>query len=179
MSQEESSGSRPTLITRLVAATRYIMTAAVLAVFVGATVLLVEGIIEMARAVLHGLFGSAVAWEGASSLRVAVIEAVDVILVATVLFVIAFGLYQLFVDKALRNSLPPWLQISAIGSLEVRMAGMVITVLGIIALTQALEPRREASERGIGFQIAAVIAALSLFLFQESRHHRSPPKQED
>ena len=149
------------------------MTVAVLAVFGGATVLLIEGIIEMVRAVSRELFGSGMLEESAVSLRVAVIEAVDVILVATVLFVIAFGLYQLFVDHALRQALPPWLQIDAISSLEVRMAGMVITVLGIIALTQALEPSREASEASIGFQIAAVIAALSLFLLQESRRNHS------
>ena len=157
----------------MVGATRYLMTVAVLAVFGGATVLLIEGIIEMARAVSRELFGSAMLEQSAVSLRVAVIEAVDVILVATVLFVIAFGLYQLFVDHSLRQSLPSWLQIDAISSLEVRMAGMVITVLGIIALTQALEPSREASGRSIGFQIAAVIAALSLFLLQEGRRNHS------
>ena len=91
-------------------ATRYVMTLAVLAVFVGATVLLVVGIIEMADAVWHGLFGTQSSVTESVSLRVAVIEAVDVILVATVLYVIAFGLYQLFVDPSLRASLPPWLR---------------------------------------------------------------------
>jgi hypothetical protein len=50
---------------------------------------------------------------------------------------------------------------------------MVVTVLSIIALTRALEPHSEASGSGMGFEFAAVIAAISLFLFQESRHH--PP----
>ena len=90
------------------------------------------------------------------------------------LFVIAFGLYQLFVDATLRSRLPPWLRITAIGNLEVRLAGMVITVLSIIALTQALETHG-GSGTGTGFEIAAVIAAISLFLYQEGRssHSRS------
>lgn len=159
-------------------ATRYVMTVAVFAVFLGATVLLVDGIVQMAGAVWHGVFGGQAEASDSVSLRIEVIEAVDVILVATVLFVIAFGLYQLFVDPTLRSTLPPWLRISAIGNLEVRLAGMVITVLSIIALTQALEPH-DGAANGLGFEIAAVIAAISLFLYQESKHHRSDTKPEE
>ena len=69
-------------------------------VFIGATVLLVVGIIEMGTAVWQALTPAGQAHAAESvSVRVAVIEAVDVILVATVLFLIAFGLYQLFVDR--------------------------------------------------------------------------------
>ena len=148
MTEPEAPDKRPTLFTRLFGATRYVMTVAVLAVFVGATVLLVVGIVEMGSAVLHAVFTGQTSGTESASLRVAVIEAVDVILVATVLFVIAFGLYQLFVDPALRSTLPPWLQITAISNLEVRLAGMVITVLSIVALTRALEPHSEASGSG-------------------------------
>ncbi len=140
MTEPAMPEKRPTLFTRLFGATRYVMTVAVLAVFVGATVLLVVGIMEMGGAVWHAIFTGQASGTESVSLRVAVIEAVDVILVATVLFVIAFGLYQLFVDPALRSTLPAWLQIAGISNLEVRLAGMVITVLGIVALTRALEP---------------------------------------
>lgn len=173
MNQLPPPTPRPTLFTRMFGAARYVMTLASLSVFVGATVLLVMGIVEMAGAVWHVLSAGQNPAAESVSLRVAVIEAVDVILVATVLFLIAFGLYQLFVDPKLRSTLPAWLQISAISNLEVRLAGMVITVLSIIALTRALESHGEAAATGVGFEIAAVIAAVSLFLFQESKHH--PP----
>ena len=173
MNQSEPPQQRTTLFTRMFGTTRYVMTLAVFAVFVGATVLLFDGIVEMGYAVWHRFFGAQTAVTESVSLRVAVIEAVDVILVATVLYVIAFGLYQLFVDPALRTRLPPWLQISAIGNLEVRLTGMVITVLSIIALNQALESQGGGRGSGVGFEIAAIIAAISLFLFQEHRKHGS------
>jgi uncharacterized membrane protein YqhA len=173
MDEGQTPKQRPTVFTRMFGATRYVMTVASLAVFVGATVLLVVGIIEMAGAVWHALFAGQIQTAESVSLRVAVIEAVDVILVATVLFLIAFGLYQLFVDPTLRSTLPAWLQISAISNLEVRLAGMVVTVLSIIALTRALESHSAAAGTGVGFEIAAIIAAISLFLYQESKHH--PP----
>lgn len=166
--QESAPEARPTLFTRMFGAARYVMTLAVVAVFLGATVLLVDGIVLMASAVWQRILGVQTETADSVALRVSVIEAVDIILVATVLFVIAFGLYQLFVDATLRSRLPPWLRITAIGNLEVRLAGMVIIVLSIIALTQALEAHG-GSGSGAGFEIAAVIAAISLFLFQEGR----------
>jgi len=172
MAAPESPENRPTLFARMFGATRYVMTVAVLAVFLGATVLLVDGIVQMVSAVWHRVFGGQAEASDSVALRVEVIEAVDVILVATVLFVIAFGLYQLFVDPTLRSTLPAWLRISAISSLEVRLAGMVITVLSIIALTQALESHG-GTGNGLGFEIAAIIAAISLFLYQERKYHRS------
>ena len=179
MSQPELPEPRPTLFTRMFGATRYVMTLAVLAVFVGATVLLVDGIIEMGSAVWHRIYEYQPNVTDSVALRVAVIEAVDVILVATVLYVIAFGLYQLFVDPKLSSTLPRWLRISTIGNLEVRLAGMVITVLSIIALTAALEAHGDASGSGVGFEIAAIIAAISLFLYQESKHHRPDSTSEE
>ena len=58
MTQPELPETRPTLFTRMFGATRYVMTLAVLAVFVGATVLLVDGIIEMGSAVWHRILNS-------------------------------------------------------------------------------------------------------------------------
>lgn len=171
---EPTPSSQPTLFTRMFGATRYVITLAVVAIFLGASVLLVDGIVQMGSALWHRFFGAQTDTAESVALRVDVIEAVDIILVATVLFVIAFGLYQLFVDATLRSKLPPWLRITAIGDLEVRLAGMVVIVLSIIALTQALETHG-GSGTGAGFEIAAVIAAISLFLFQEGRSSHARP----
>ncbi len=179
MTQPKSPERRQTLFTRMFGTARFLMTVAVLAVFVGAAVLLIAGIIEMATAIWwHGL-GAGSADAESVALRISVIEAVDVILVATVLFVIAFGLYQLFVDPALRLTLPLWLQVHAINELEARLAGMVVVVLGIIAMTRALDAHAETSAAAGAVAIAAVIAAISLFLYQEGRHQdvvATPPE---
>ena len=56
MTEPEELENRPTLFTRMFGATRYVMTLAVLAVFVGATVLLLDGIYEMSSAVWHRIY---------------------------------------------------------------------------------------------------------------------------
>ncbi|MFN8483217.1 MAG: YqhA family protein [Anaerolineae bacterium] len=175
MTQPQLPERRQTLFTRMFGAARFLMTVAVLAVFVGAAVLLIAGILEMVTAIVwHGL-GAGTAEAESVALRISVIEAVDVILVATVLFVIAFGLYQLFVDPNLRLTLPPWLRVHAINELEGRLAGMVVVVLGIIAMTRALDSHAEASAAAGAVAIAAVIAAISFFLYQEGRHRDIAP----
>jgi polyphosphate kinase 2 len=107
MTQPEELETRPTLFTRMFGATRYVMTLAVLAVFVGATVLLLDGIFEMGSAVWHRIIETQSNVTDSVSLRVAVIEAVDVILVATVLYVISFGLYQPLSRKEFEEQLEP------------------------------------------------------------------------
>jgi hypothetical protein len=52
-------------------------------------------------------------------------------------------------------------------------------VLSIIALTQALESHGNVSGTGLGFEIAAIIAAISLFLYQEGKHHRPDSTPEE
>ena len=79
MTQPEAPEMRPTLFTRMFGAARYVMTLAVLAVFVGATVLLLDGIFGMGSAVWHRFYGYQPNVSDSVSLRVAVIEAVDVI----------------------------------------------------------------------------------------------------
>ena len=181
MNQPNPPERNPTLFTRMFGAARYIMTVAVVAIFLGAAVLLLVAVFEMGLAIWNELFyGSAHNTDAITlSLRVAVIDAVDTMLVATVLFIIAFGLYQLFVDPSLRSQLPRWLRVSGIDDLETRLAGMAIVVLGVIFLTQALESHGQGDLLGFGLAVAAVIAALSLFLYQEGKRHNVHPEEED
>jgi uncharacterized membrane protein YqhA len=181
MSQPDTPEKKPTLFTRMFGAARYIMTVAVVAIFLGASVLLLVAVFEMGLAIWYEVFsGSRANAEAITlSLRVAVIDAVDTMLVATVLFIIAFGLYQLFVDPSLRSQLPRWLRVSGIDDLETRLAGMAIVVLGVIFLTQALESHGQGDLLGFGLAVAAVIAALSLFLYQEGKRHNPHLEDED
>jgi uncharacterized membrane protein YqhA len=87
---------------------------------------------------------------------------------------IAIGLYQLFIDDSL--VLPSWLHTHGLRDLEKRLLRMVVTVLSVIFVTVALEPYETANILPYGLAIAGVIAAISLFLYQEEklrRPHRS------
>ena len=170
MSETENQKiARQPLLARMIGSTKYIMVLAVLGIFVGSMVLLISSAVQMFAAVWNVLGGQADYHE--MQLRVDLIEAVDTVLVATVLYMIAIGLYQLFINSSL--VLPPWLQTAGLADLEKRLAGMVVTVLSVIFVTVALESRGEKEILDFGLAIAAVILAVSLFLYQEGSHRRS------
>ena len=122
--------------------------------------LLLLGIYEIYAAV-HWAFE--VGMEGASRrLVVSTMEVIDTFLIATVCYVIALGLYQLFIDRDI--SLPPWLAIHDFDDLKRRLIGVVVVILGVGFLAEIVDWNGEKDLLRLGGAIALVIAALTLYL---------------
>lgn len=154
--------------------TRFVMVLAVLSIFVGSATLLLIGTFETFSAIWHALGGHG---EGvASTLRSHLIESVDTFLVAVVLYVIAIGLYQLFVNPNVM--LPHWLRMREVGDLEKRLVGMSVSVTAVVFVTHAIQPTSADELLPLGLAIAAVIAAIALFLYQEGRSETRARKDE-
>ena len=92
------------------------------------------------------------------------IKQADYALLATVLYVLALGLYSLFVDD--RVPMPSWLRIHDLGQLKELLAGVVVVAIAVIFLGQALTWDGTTDLLAPGLASAAVIAALALFLWQ-------------
>ena len=95
------------------------------------------------------------------------IKQADYALLATVLYVLALGLYSLFVDD--RVPMPVWLRIHDLGHLKELLAGVVVVAIAVIFLGQALTWDGQSDLLGFGVASAAVIGALALFLWQAAR----------
>lgn len=162
---EPKSKSRHWL-ARLLDSSRYMVMLAVIGTFVGSAVLLLVGISEVVYAIVYAVqsFGDVHSGE----LKAAMIESVDTFLVATVLFLIALGLYQLFVNSSI--ALPAWLQTQSVEDLEHRLAGLVIVVLAVIFLTQAFQWEGGIGILWFGLSAGVVILAVASFL-QKTSHH--------
>ena len=91
------------------------------------------------------------------------VQQADTALPATVLYVIAPGLYSLFVDDGI--PLPGWLRIHTPGDLKELLASVVIVVLAVIFLGYALMWDGVQDLLVPGISSAAVIAALVHFLW--------------
>ena len=142
--------------------TRFLVLIPALGMLLGAVTLTVVGAIEVGQTILSAFSGHA----EAKDYVIAFVEIADVFLLAVVLFIIAIGLYELFIDEI--PGLPEWLVFDSLDDLKSQLIGVVAVVLGVFFLGRALHGDTALNLLYLGGGIAAVTAALSLFL--RSKH---------
>jgi len=122
------------LLLQGLAATRIVFTLAVLSTFVAAVTLLVLGTIETFRTVAT-LLGFGEQSLSLPQVRQHYIEVVDLFLVATIMYVMSIGFYQLFADS--RLPVAAWLKVQSASDLEQKLIGVapsyVPDVAGIVS----------------------------------------------
>jgi uncharacterized membrane protein YqhA len=148
---------------RIPAASRFVVIVPVIGLFAGAVTLVVMAAIEVAKAI-----GLAVV--GQLDKKTAVldfIELADVFLLATVLYIMALGLYELFIDPEI--TLPSWLVIKTLDDLKEKLVGVVVVVLAVSFLGTVIKAESAEAVMYKGVGIAAVTAALGYFLSRKAK----------
>lgn len=156
---------------KLLPRTRYLVILAVAGALLASVAVLVYGLVEAAAAVWHLAASGEVSREAAKGLALAMIELVDLLLLGTVFYIIALGLYELFIDD--RLPLPHWLEIHDLDDLKAKLIGVVVPVLGVSFLGQVLSWDGERDLSRLGFGIALVVAALTWFLSRKPKKSRT------
>ena len=156
------------------AASRFIIGLAVLGSFVGSAILLVIATITLFRIAWNEIVNfDPDNMEGRPShidrLAVQLIEITDVILLGTVLYIVALGLYQLFIDQSL--VLPRWLKVNDLTDLKRDLIGVVVVLLGVSFLGEVVNWEGENDVLPLGAGIALVIAALGFILWLTPNTH--------
>jgi uncharacterized membrane protein YqhA len=165
-------------VIRLFSSSRYFAAFAVLGTFLAAVTLYVYGTLVVIQLIWSTIAEYRISVEGVKHLQVVFIEMTDVFLLGTALFIVAFGLYQLFIQPDL--PLPSWLKIQNLDQLTERLIEVVGVLLSVTFLAFAVEGLREATLVEVGASVAVVIAALSLLLVVTHRRpadHGSPPSE--
>jgi uncharacterized membrane protein YqhA len=151
------------MIARMVASSRFFVLVATVSLFLAFMAVMVSTMIVTVTTILHAIGGDSTQNEMIGKL----IKQADYALLATVLYVLALGLYSLFVDD--RVPMPAWLRIHDLGHLKELLAGVVVVAIAVIFLGQALTWDGVTDLLAPGLASAAVIAALALFLWQAAR----------
>jgi uncharacterized membrane protein YqhA len=94
------------------------------------------------------------------------IEIADLFLLGVVMYIIALGLYELFIDDSV--PVPQWLEIHTLDDLKAKLISVVIVVMGVLFLKQIVSWDGERNLLTFGGGIALVIAALTYFLSSKS-----------
>jgi uncharacterized membrane protein YqhA len=151
-----------TMIKKVLGHSRFLILIAVVGAFFAATALLLYGASELAAFLWQTVASGEVTQKGAKALALACIEVVDLFLLGTVFYIVALGLYELFIDETLE--LPHWLEIHNLDDLKNKLVGVVVVVLAVLFLGQVVTWNGERDLLHFGAAIAMVIAALTWFL---------------
>jgi uncharacterized membrane protein YqhA len=162
---EAPANETVTTTDRQVPKIRFIFLLAVISTYIASFVLLLAGAVETLHIVLEVLPpGHALPL---SEAKVHFLEVIDQFLMATILYVIGSGLYQLFIHPGLQ--VESWLKVRSVGDLERKLIGVLIVVLGVTALGRVVIWDGQTNLLPYGVTVAALIIALAYFAIH-SKH---------
>jgi uncharacterized membrane protein YqhA len=150
------------MIRVITSSSKWLFSLAVIGTGLIAVFLFLMGFLIVIFAILHTVLNPEFTVHFLKELLATFIEIIDIFLVATVFYIIALGLYELFIAKA---PLPGWLRICNLDDLKDSLLGMIIIALAVLVLGAALTWDGTGAILGYGLAVAAGIAAISLYVW--------------
>ena len=146
---------------RVLSAARYVVFLGVVACLLGALLLFVGALAQLV-VVTTAFFTGLGTPKGIKVLAVSEIFLADVTLIATALFLVAVGLYELFVGKI---DLPVGVTVVSLEDLKDKLVGVIIVALAVSFLAQIAIWDGKTDLLPYGASVALVILALGAFTY--------------
>lgn len=158
---------------RVLGATRYVVAIPAVAAILGGILLMLQGSVATVVVIIDTV------WFGADlkTTTVDVLTAVDAILLGTVLLVIGYGLYELFVDADL--AVPAWLRVTNLDDLKSKLIGVVVAIIAVVFVGVLVDANRAADVVSYGVGAGVIVAGLALFSFATRKDPTAVLKRED
>ena len=139
---------------------RHIVIVGVVGTFIASAALFFFGFAGIIYAVWEA-FGTAgpFSYENIKEISVALITAIDIFLLATVFYIIALGLYELFIDE--RLDLPNWLEVRTLDDLKARLLGVIAVVLPVAFLGKMVEWKNGQDILWLGLSVSVVLIGIA------------------
>lgn len=144
---------------RAIGLTRYAVFVPALASIIGAVLLMAQGSLAIVMVVIDALSTEL-------SLKETIVEvltAVDAILLGTVLLVIGYGLYELFIDAEIE--VPQWLRVRDLDDLKSKLIGVVVAILAVVFVGVFVDSNRSDDVISYGVGAGALVVGLAIFAF--------------
>jgi len=139
--------------------TRFAVFVPAIAAIIGALLLMAQGCIEIISVVIKTFTEE----ESLKMTIVDVLTAVDAILLGTVLLVIGYGLYELFIDADIE--VPLWLRVSDLDDLKSKLIGVVVAIIAVVFVGVFVDANRASEVIAYGSGAGALVAGLALFAY--------------
>lgn len=160
---------------RLLLSARYLINLAVLSALFGAAAILIYGVIVLAHIVIKMFESREFNVEASKVVSLEFIELIDLLFLGIVLYIVALGLYHLFIDGSLR--LPRWLKVEDFEELKIILISVVIVILAINFTGAVVDWNNSAMIVNLGLAIGTVLAGLGLILYVRKLPHQQPEER--
>lgn len=156
------------MLKRVLAGSRYVIFIAVIGSFLASLTVLVYDGLTVLNLVYEVMTHGGFTLEGAKHLELESIELIDLFLVGAVLYIVALGLYDLFIDDTL--PMPSWLKIADIEDLKSKLIGVIIVLLAVTFLAEVVDWNGSMTIIGLGVGVGLVLFALGYLVGQNRKH---------
>ena len=144
---------------RILGWARFAVVVPAIASIIGALLLMAQGSISMLTIVAQAITDG-------SSLKESIVDvltAIDAILLGTVLLVIGYGLYELFIDADIE--VPHWLRVNNLDDLKSKLIGVVVAIIAVVFVGVFVDSNRSSDVISYGVGAGALVAGLAIFAF--------------
>ena len=157
-------------MNKILSLTRYAVVVPALASILGALLLMAQGSVAMVIAMIAAVSNE-------STLKdtiVDVLTAVDAILLGTVLLVIGYGLYELFIDAEV--NVPLWLRVHDLDDLKSKLIGVVVAIIAVVFVGVFVDSKRaeDVIAYGTGAGAGAIVLGLAVFAYASKKGDSTP-----
>ena len=159
----------PLGMRKILGLTRYAVVVPAIASIIGALLLMAQGSIAILLVVSDALLSQVYL----KDTIVEVLTAVDAILLGTVLLVIGYGLYELFVDT--RIEVPLWLQVRDLDDLKSKLIGVVVAIIAVVFVGVFVDSNRAQDVVSYGLGAGALVAGLAVFAYATKKDGSKTP----
>lgn len=152
---------------RFLGLTRFAVVVPAFASIIGALLLMALGSISMVTVFFEAVTNNL-------SLKEAVVEvltAIDAILLGTVLLVIGYGLYELFIDADI--DVPLWLRVENLDDLKSKLIGVVVAIIAVVFVGVFVDSNRASEVISYGVGAGAIVTGLAFFAYTSNRESKS------
>jgi uncharacterized membrane protein YqhA len=163
------------VLRNILTGSRYLIIISVLGSLVGSIVVLGYGAVTVVGVLIQIFFVRNIfTTDEVKIVAVASVELIDLFLLSTILYIIALGLYRLFIDAKL--PLPKWLEIGDLNDLKERIQGVILVLLAISFLGYVVEWHfGDYSIVALGVAVGLVLFAIAYSLIAGAFSSKSTP----
>ena len=154
---------------RILVSSRFFVLLAVVGSFIASLVTLIAGVVAVLTSTAALIRSGGYGVKSAKSLGVDVLQVIDIFLVGAVLYIMALGIYELFIDPEFPA--PGWLKIETLDDLKERLVAVVVVMLSVTFLAYVVDLQATSSILEIGAAIGAVLVGLGVYFKLAGGNH--------